>query len=123
DQLHVLLTLAALDDRLGAPLRAAPLWLRASALCTDKSEAADCACRACEGYLAAGDVEAATRVLGGIEAWVGQRRFLELAVKVERQRDRPRVLGETLEELASLGDSPPEQRARWLVEAARAAEA
>ena len=96
DHLAVLLTLAALDERLGAPLRAAPLWLRASALAQDKSEAADCACRACEGYLAAGDVEAATRVLGGIEAWVGQRRFLDLAVKVERQRGRPSELGEVL---------------------------
>jgi cellulose synthase operon protein C len=120
DHLAVLLTLAALDERLGAPLRAAPLWMRASALATDRGEAADCACRACEGYLAAGDVEAATRVLGGIEAWAGQQRFLELAVKVERQRGRPRVLGETLDELASSSSASAEQRALWLVEAAQA---
>ncbi|HEV8246343.1 MAG TPA: hypothetical protein VGP93_11270, partial [Polyangiaceae bacterium] len=120
DHLGVLLTLAGLDERLGEPLRAAPLWLRASAIASDRAEAADCARRACESYLAGGDVEAACRVLEGMEAWVSQQRLLELSVKIERQRGRPRVLAEALDELSSSSEAPPEQRARWLVEAARA---
>ncbi len=120
DHQAVLLSLAALHERLGEPLRAAPLWLRASALAADRSEAADCARRACEGYLAGGDVDAAARVLEGMEAWAGQQRLLELSVKIERQRGRPKVLAEALDELATSAEASAEQRAGWLVEAARA---
>ncbi len=120
DNQPVLLNLAALHERLGDPLRAAPLWMRASALAAERSEAADCARRACEGYLSGGDVDAAARVLEGMEAWAGQERLLELSVKIERQRGRPKVLAEALDELATSSDASADQRAAWLVEAARA---
>jgi hypothetical protein len=120
DHRAVLLALADVYERLGTPLRAAPLWLRASALAADRAEAAESTRRACEAHLAGGDVEAAGRVLEGMEAWVSRRVFLELSVKVERRRAEPRGLAEVLDELASDEDTAPEQRARWLVEAARA---
>jgi drug/metabolite transporter superfamily protein YnfA len=51
DHLCVLRVLADLDERLGDALAAAPLWLRASALSTDREEAADLARRACQAHL------------------------------------------------------------------------
>ncbi|MEO6601283.1 MAG: hypothetical protein ABIQ16_15505, partial [Polyangiaceae bacterium] len=69
DNLSVLRVLADLHVRLGAPLRAAPLWLRASAIAQDRTEAADLSRRACESYLQGGDVDSARRVLEGMGAW------------------------------------------------------
>ncbi|HEX6274190.1 MAG TPA: hypothetical protein VFZ53_14175, partial [Polyangiaceae bacterium] len=54
DHLSVLRVLADLNERLGDGLRAAPLWLRASALASDRSEAADLARRAVQANLAGG---------------------------------------------------------------------
>jgi len=118
--LSVLRVLADLNERLGDSLRAAPLWLRASALAADRSEAADLARRACQGYLAGGDVEAAHRVLEGMETWVGHEKVLELEVEIERRRENPGRLGDALDELATQSEQSSERRAALLVEAARA---
>lgn len=120
DNLSVLRVLADLNERLGAPLRAAPLWLRASAVAHDREEAADLSRRACEAYLAGGDVEAARRVLEGMETWARSQRLLELSVEVERRRQSPLGLAEALDELATQSTAEPKERALLLVEAARA---
>jgi tetratricopeptide (TPR) repeat protein len=120
DHLSVLRVLADLQERLGAPLRAAPLWLRASAIAQDRAEAADLSRRACESYLAGGDVDSARRVLEGMGAWAQSPKLLELAVEVERRRGSPQSLAEALDELATASTGPAQQRADWLVEGARA---
>jgi len=120
DNLSVLRVLADLNERLGAPLRAAPLWLRASAIAQDRSEAADLSRKACESYLNGGDVESAVRVLEGMGAWAQSPKLLELSVEVERRRNNPQALSEALDELATASAASDDQRANWLVEAARA---
>ena len=120
DHLSVLRVLADLQERLGAPLRAAPLWLRASAIAQDRAEAADLSRRACESYLSGGDVDSARRVLEGMGAWAQSPKLLELAVEVERRRGSPQTLAEALDELATASTGPAQQRADWLVEGARA---
>ena len=119
DNLSVLRVLADLHERLGAPLRAAALWLRGSAVAAARDEAADLSRRACEAYLAGGDVEAARRVLEGMGTWTRSERLLELGVEVERRRQNPVGLAEALDELAQTTSKPPEERAALLVEAAR----
>ena len=120
DNLSVLRVLADLQERLGAPLRSAPLWLRASAIAQDRVEAADLSRRACESYLHGGDVDSARRVLEGMGAWAQSPKLLELAVEVERRRGSPQTLAESLDELATASTAPEQQRAEWLVEGARA---
>jgi hypothetical protein len=120
DHLSVLRVLADLNERLMDPLRAAPLWLRASALATDRGEASDLARRACQAYLAGGDVEGAHRVLEGMETWVGREKALELEVEIERRRENPGRLADALDELATQSEQAPERRAALLVESARA---
>ncbi len=123
DNLGVLRMLADLDERLGDALRAAPLWMRASAVARERSEAAELARRACEAYLAGGDVASARRVLEGMETWATSRKVLELEVEIERRSENPLGLADALEELAMAEGTPPEQCARLLAEAADASEA
>jgi hypothetical protein len=120
DHLSVLRVLADLDERLGDPLAAAPLWLRASPLTTDRNEAAELARRACQAYLDGGDVEAAHRTLEGMGAWVERDKLLELGVEIERRRENPEGLADALDELSTQSAKPPVERARLLLEAARA---
>ncbi len=120
DSLSVLRVLADLHDRLSAPLRAAPIWLRASAVARDRTEAADLSRRACESYLHGSDVDSARRVLEGMGAWAQSPKLLELVVEVERRRGTPQTLAEALDELATASNAPEQQRADWLVEGARA---
>ncbi len=119
DNLSVLRVLADLHERLGAPLRAAALWLRASAIASARDEAADLSRRACEAYLTGGDVEAARRTLEGMGTWTRSERLLELGVEVERRQQNQLGLAEALDELASVSTRGPEERAALLVEAAR----
>ncbi|HEY4159967.1 MAG TPA: hypothetical protein VGM29_17770, partial [Polyangiaceae bacterium] len=120
DNLSVLRVLADLNERLASPARAAPLWLRASAIAQDRAEAADLSRRACEAYLAGDDIESAHRVLEAMGAWAQSPKLLELAVAVARRRQSPAHLAEALTDLATISDAPHEQRAAWLVEASRA---
>ncbi len=120
DHLSELRVLADLDERLGDPLRAAPLWLRASGLAADRDEAAELSRRSCQAYLAGGDIESAHRVLEGMGTWVEREKLLELGVEIERRRENPAGLSEALDELVTLSREPEERRAALLVEAARA---
>ncbi|MGC4091231.1 MAG: hypothetical protein QM756_25810 [Polyangiaceae bacterium] len=120
DNLSVLRVLADLNVRLGAPLRAAPLWLRASAVTADRDEALDLSCKACEAYIAGEDVDSARRVLDGIGVWSQSERLLELSVAIERRRQDPLALAEALDELANATHADPAKRAAWLMEAAEA---
>ena len=120
DHLSVLRVLADLAERLGDPLAAAPLWLRGSGQAGDRGEAADLARRACQAYLDGGDVEAAHRTLAGLGGWVDRARLYELAVEIERRRENPRGLADALDDFATHSQRPPDERARLLVESARA---
>ncbi|MFO0571123.1 MAG: hypothetical protein U0263_36155 [Polyangiaceae bacterium] len=119
DHLSVLRVLADLHERLGAPLRAAPLWLRASAVTPDREEAADLGRRACEAYVAGGEVDSARRVLDGMEAWAHSTRMLELRVDIERKSGDPRALATALEPRCRVAQHPKRYLA-LLIEAARA---
>jgi len=120
DHLSVLRVLADLNQRLGTPLRAAPLWLRASAVTADRDEAADLSCRACVAYLLGGDVESARRILDGIQVWSPNERVLTLAAEVERRRQDPLALADALDDLSGISTAEPQSRAEMLVEAAEA---
>jgi hypothetical protein len=120
DTLSVLRVLADLNLRLGAPLRAAPLWLRASAVTADRDEALDLSCKACEAYLAGEDVDSARRVLDGVGVWAQSERVLELAAEIERHRQDPLALADALDELANASHADAPRRAAWLLEAAEA---
>ena len=122
DHLGVLRVCADLNSRMSAPLRAAPLWFRASGLATNKKEAAELAERSVEAYLAGGDVDSARRVLEGMETWAQSDRLLQLRVDVERRSEDPRALAEALEDLALASMGAAKERAALLVEAARASE-
>ncbi|MBI3202286.1 MAG: hypothetical protein HYZ29_12140 [Myxococcales bacterium] len=122
DHLSVLRVLADLHQRLGAPLRAAPLWMRAGAVTTDRTEAEDLLRRACEAFLAGGDIEAARRVLESLRTFAQSPSLLELAVAVERQSGDPLALASALEDLVGLGGHTPERHVALLLEAARAYE-
>jgi len=120
DHLSVLRVLADLNARLGVPLRAAPLWMRASAVTPDREEALDLSCRACEAYLAGEDVDSARRVLDGIGVWSQSERVLALAAEIERRRGDPLALADALDELSNASHADSPQRAAWLLEAAEA---
>jgi cellulose synthase operon protein C len=121
DNLVVLRRLADLNERLGAKLRAAPLWLRVSAIPKDRAEAGEFARRACQAYLDGGDVESARRVFAEMSEYPRTAALVALRVDIERRGENPRALSEALEEMALSSMDPPQQRATLLVEAARAA--
>ena len=123
DDLPVLQAAADLNQRLGKELRAAPLWWRASGVAEDRGLAERLARLACESFLRGGDVTGAQRVLEGIESWVSPEVVAELRVEVERRGEDPARLAQALEALAGVSSAAPEQRAAWLLEAARVSEA
>lgn len=120
DHRSVLRVLSDLNERLGAPLRAAPLWLRASAVTTDREEASDLAIRACEAYLSGGDLASARRVLDGTLTWARSERALGLAVEIERRAGNSLALAEAIDELVRVSAAEPERKASLLMEAAQA---
>jgi tetratricopeptide (TPR) repeat protein len=121
DNLLALTTLADLNERLGGKLRAAALWLRASALPRDQSEAAELSRRACQAYLDGGDVESARRVFTRMRDYPRTPKLVSLHVEIARRGENPEAYSEALEEMALSSMEPPRVRAALLVEAARAA--
>jgi tetratricopeptide (TPR) repeat protein len=121
DNLLALTTLADLNERLGGKLRAAPLWLRASAFPKDPVEAAELSRRACQAYLDGGDVESARRVFADMKDYPRTAKLIALHVDIARRGESPEALSEALEALALSSMEPPKVRAGLLVEAARAA--
>ncbi|MBX3184904.1 MAG: hypothetical protein KF915_19940 [Polyangiaceae bacterium] len=122
EDLEVVSALARLHERLGDQLRAAPLWLRASALASEKARASSLMRAACEAYLTGGDVDGARRVLDGLEVWSQSEDVRRLRVEVERRSQNPLALAEALEELALSSMAQSAERAALLVEAAEASE-
>jgi hypothetical protein len=120
DSLSALRMLADLQQRLGAPLAAAPLWLRASRVARDPEETADLVRRSCEAYLQGGDAEAARQALDALDGWAHSEATLTLAVEVGRRRDDPLSLARALEQLAELTSVPLSRRVALWLEAARA---
>src|SRR6185503_7509887 len=95
DNMSVLRVLADLDERLGTPLRAAPLWMRASAVSRDRDEAADLARRACEAYLAGGVVAFAQGARAPRPDRAPHRKSARARRSARRARDRvARVSGQ-----------------------------
>ncbi|MEZ4373632.1 MAG: hypothetical protein R3B07_22615 [Polyangiaceae bacterium] len=122
EDLDVLCSLARAHEQLGDQLRAAPLWLQASAIAGEKARAAALGRAACRAYLAGGDADSARRVLDGMEAWAQSEEMRRLRVEVERIADNPLSLAEALEELALSSMAPSAERASLLVESAVATE-
>ena len=112
--------LADLHERLGAPLRAGPVWMRAFAAEPDPREQADHAARAATAFIAGGDLEGARKALDSALAVSRAERLLELRVQIERVSGTPKSLSEALDELAVASMGAPERRAELLVEASRA---
>ena len=121
DNLLALTTLADLNERLGGKLRAAALWLRASALPKDTTEAAELSRRAAQAYLDGGDVESARRVFEAMRGFPRTPKLVALHVEIARRGESPEAYSEALEEMALSSMEPPKVRASLLVEAARAA--
>jgi lipopolysaccharide biosynthesis regulator YciM len=121
DNQVVLTTLADLNERLGAKLRAAALWLRASAFPKDRNESAELSRRACQAYLDGGDVESARRVFAEMRDFPRTAKLVALHVDIARRGENPEAYSEALEEMALSSMEPPHVRATLLVEAARAA--
>ena len=113
--------LADLHERLGAPLRAAPVWMRAFAADPDPRDKADHAARATAAYVAGGDLDSAQRALEQALALGPSERLLELKVEIARARGTARGLADALDELALASMAPAERRAELLVESAQAA--
>src|SRR5690606_41448317 len=84
DSLSVLCMLADLDERLGAPLAAAVLWVRASALASDPDQASQLLGRGCDACPAGGDTEAARRTLLGLDERVSPETRIAQPVPIAR---------------------------------------
>lgn len=120
DHLETLTRLADLNERLGAKLRAAPLWRRASTVTNERGRSQELARRACQAFLDGGDVDSAKRVLDEIGKRPRTPSLVSLRVEVERRRENPRGLAEALEEKALVSMDSPSVRAAMLIEAANA---
>jgi hypothetical protein len=113
--------LADLHERLGAPLRAGPLWLRASELSPTIDDRAEYGLRACRCFLQGGDVAAARTTLDDVAPMASREAVIETRVELARRSGDARALSDALDQLASTGYHTPERRAELLLEAARAA--
>jgi hypothetical protein len=113
--------LADLHERLGAPLRAAPVWMRAFAAEPDPHDKAEHAARATAAFIAGGDLDSAQRALAAAIDLGPNERLLELKVEIARARGTARGLGDALDELALGSMALADRRAELLVEAAQAA--
>ncbi len=113
--------LADLHERIGAPSRAAPLWLRASELSATIDDKAEYGLRACRCHLEGGDVSAARTTLEDIAPMAPREAVIEIRVELARRSGDARVLADALDQLASTAYHTPERRAALLLEAARAA--
>lgn len=120
DSLPVLVRLADLNGRLGTPLRAAPLWQRASTVAESPSAMSDLARRACRAYLDGGDIESAQRILALISEHPRTPEAVALRVDIARRAEDPVELSEALEESAITGTGDAGAQCSLLLEAARA---
>ncbi len=123
DDVSALRFLADIHERLGAPLRAAPLWRRLGELAASPEEKAEYSLRACKAYLDGGEMDAARELLDVSASMASRDVVTELRVEIARRRGDARALADSLDLLASSELQPSERRAALLVEAARAASA
>ncbi|WP_437326354.1 hypothetical protein [Sorangium sp. So ce381] len=120
DDVSALRFLADIHERLGTPLRAAPLWCRLGDLATTTDERAEYSLRACSSYLGGGDVESAKDTLESVARIAPREAVIELRVEIARREGDGHALAAALDQLASASRDAPERRAQLLVEAARA---
>ncbi|WP_437967281.1 hypothetical protein WMF04_48350 [Sorangium sp. So ce260] len=120
DDVSALRFLADIHERLGTPLRAAPLWCRLGDLATTTDERAEYNLRACSSYLGGGDVESAKDTLESVARIAPREAVIELRVEIARREGDGHALAAALDQLASASRDAPERRAQLLVEAARA---
>lgn len=123
DDASALRFLADIHERLGAPLRAAPLWGRLGELATTTDEKGEYGLRACASYLAGGDVATARRILDAVASLAPREQVVQLRVELARAEGDARALSDALDQLASASHEPADRRAEILLEAARAASA
>ncbi|WP_437886340.1 hypothetical protein [Sorangium sp. So ce307] len=120
DDVSALRFLADIHERLGTPLRAAPLWCRLGDLAATTDERAEYNLRACSSYLGGGDVESAKDTLESVARIAPREAVIELRVEIARREGDGHALAAALDQLASASRDAPERRAQLLVEAARA---
>lgn len=111
--------LADIHERLGAPLRAAPLWRTLGDLAAGPEEKAEYSLRACKAYLDGGELDAAAELLDASAQLTSSEGVMELRVEIARCRGDARALADALELLAASTQLMPERRAALLLEAAR----
>ncbi|WP_170229272.1 hypothetical protein [Polyangium fumosum] len=112
--------LADIHERLGSPLRAAPLWQRLGELSAKTDERAEYGIRAANDWLAGGNAQAARNILESIAPIAARDAVIELRVSIARHQGDARTLSEALDQLATASREPADKRASYLVEAARA---
>ncbi|MDC3956192.1 hypothetical protein [Polyangium jinanense] len=112
--------LADIRERLGSPLRAAPLWQRLGELSAKTDERAEYGIRAANDWLAGGNAQAARNILESIAPIAARDAVIELRVSIARHQGDARTLSEALDQLATASREPADKRASYLVEAARA---
>ncbi|MDC0741148.1 tetratricopeptide repeat protein [Polyangium mundeleinium] len=112
--------LADIHERLGSPLRAAPLWQRLGELSAKTDERAEYGIRAANDWLAGGNAQAARNILESIAPIAARDAVIELRVAIARHQGDARTLSEALDQLATASREPADKRASYLVEAARA---
>ncbi|MDI1449508.1 hypothetical protein [Polyangium sp. 6x1] len=112
--------LADIRERLGSPLRAAPLWQRLGELSAKTDERAEYGIRAANDWLAGGNAQAARNILETIAPIAARDAVIELRVSIARHQGDARTLSEALDQLATASREPADKRASYLVEAARA---
>ncbi|MDI1478698.1 hypothetical protein [Polyangium sp. y55x31] len=112
--------LADIRERLGSPLRAAPLWQRLGELSAKTDERAEYGIRAANDWLAGGNAQAARNILESIAPIAARDAVIELRVAIARHQGDARTLSEALDQLATASREPADKRASYLVEAARA---
>jgi hypothetical protein len=123
DDTSALRFLADISERLGSPLRAAPLWRKLSDLAATTDERADYGLRAAGGFLSGGDPATAKEILEAIAPIAAREAILELRVQLARQEGDWSRLVQALDQLASASSEPAERRAEILLDAAAAASA
>jgi tetratricopeptide (TPR) repeat protein len=119
DDISALRFLADIRERLGAPLRAAPLWQRLGELSAKTDERSEYGLRAASDYLAGGDAAGARIILESIASIAPRDAVIELRAGIARRQGDTRTLSEALDQLATASRGPAEKRAGYLVEAAR----
>ncbi|MCK6591094.1 MAG: hypothetical protein L6Q76_26375, partial [Polyangiaceae bacterium] len=121
DDKSALRFLADILERLGAPLRAAPLLRKLGDLATPIDEKAEYGLRAASSFLAGGDVASAKATLDAVAPVASRESVIEFRGKIARQEGDFLGLAQALDQLSSASSEPAPRRAEMLLDASAAA--